>query len=117
MIRLMISIDSAVTRSANPSMTSQARQELIASLLAWGTLAIFSTLLAGVIWFVRLKARRPLSAAAYPFHVPWTGPEVLAAFILYLLLGSVGQFGAALLLPTSERPAAVSTPGNVKPAQ
>jgi membrane protease YdiL (CAAX protease family) len=99
-------------------MTSQGREELIASLMAWGTLALFCTLLAVVVWFVRLRAHRRLSSPAYFFLAPWTGPEVLAAFLLYLLLGSLGQaIGGALVGPTSDRPVAASIPANVKPAQ
>jgi membrane protease YdiL (CAAX protease family) len=99
-------------------MTSQVREELIASLLAWGTLAVLCTVLAGVVWLVRLRGRRGEAPTRYLLTVPWTGAEVLAAFILYLLLGGLGQaIGAALVRPTSGRPEQPAIPGNVKPAQ
>jgi membrane protease YdiL (CAAX protease family) len=99
-------------------MTGQAREELIASLLAWGTLALFCALVAGVVWFVYLRTRRPMAPTAHSFDVPWTGAEVLAAFILFVLFQALSHGIATTLLdPTSDRPLETASPGTVKPAR
>src|SRR5262249_5067134 len=99
-------------------MTNQVRVELIASLLAWGTLALFCTLLAGTAWLVRLRTQRRMAANGFSFEVPGTGPEVLAAFLLYMVFEMVGHgIGVAVARPTSDRPVEASAMGTVKPAQ